>query len=184
LLQNGEKIPVDKAIIACRPDRILPQLEGQGTDHNRVINMYFSLEKSFVGKPIIGLVPEKDFLTNNFVFMTDVSKMYSNNGKALLSVSITKDVPADEKLVKMVQAELGAFTGIDAGFFRHVKTYEIDDALPQLDDLRLSLLPTQTKVHDHVYLAGDHLLYGSLNAAMLSGRRAAEAVVLALQPPF
>ena len=184
LLENGEKLPADKVIVACPPERVLPQLSSQAIDHHRVINIYFSLEKSFVGKPIIGLVPNQDFLVNNFVFMTDVSKSYSQNGKALLSVSITKDVTVDDNLVKLVQIELEALTGISASFFNHVKTYEIDEALPQVDDLKYNLLPTQTKVHDHVYLAGDYLLYGSLNAAMLSGRRAAEAVILALQPSF
>lgn len=184
LLETGEKLPADKVIVACQPDRVLPQLDGQGCDHRRVINIYFSLEKSFVGKPIIGLIPNNDFLVNNFVFLTDVSKAYSQNGKALLSVSITKDVEADDNLVKLVQIELEALTGISASFFNHIKTYEIDEALPKVDEFKYNLLPTQTKVHDHVYLAGDYLLYGSLNAAMLSGRRAAEAVILALQPTF
>jgi protoporphyrinogen oxidase len=184
LLANGEKLPADKVIVACQPDRVLPQLGGQGIEYHRVINIYFSLEKSFVGKPIIGLIPDKDFLINNFVFLTDVSKAYSQNGKALLSVSITKDVAVDENTIKLVQIELEALTGINASFFSPIKTYEINEALPQVDDLKYNLQPTQTKVHDHVYLAGDYLLYGSLNAAMLSGRRAAEAVILALQPTF
>lgn len=184
LLSNGEKLPADKVIVACQPDRVLPQLSGQGSEYHRVINIYFSLEKSFVGKPIIGLIPDKDFLINNFVFLTDVSKAYSQTGKALLSVSITKNVSADDHLIKLVQIELEALTGINAAYFIPVKTYEIEEALPRVDELKYNLLPTQTKVHDHVYLAGDYLLYGSLNAAMLSGRRAAEAVILALQPTF
>ena len=171
-------------IVACQPDRVLPQLSGQGSEYHRVINIYFSLEKSFVGKPIIGLIPDKDFLIKNFVFLTDVSKAYSQTGKALLSVSITKNVSADDHLIKLVQIELEALTGINAAYFIPVKTYEIEEALPRVDELKYNLLPTQTKVHDHVYLAGDYLLYGSLNAAMLSGRRAAEAVILALQPTF
>ena len=34
----------------------------------------------------------------------------------------------------------------------------------------------EVKLHDDIFLAGDFLLNASLNAAMLSGRRAAEAV--------
>lgn len=184
LLESGEKLPASKVIVACRPDRILPQLSGQVSQYRKVINIYFSLEKSFVVRPMIGLVPDKDFLINNFVFMTDVSRAYSKTEKALLSVSITKDVLASEKLTKLVQVELSALTGINADFFKHVKTFEIQEALPQVEDLRLNIQPTQTKVHDHVYLAGDYLLYGSLNAAMASGRRAAEAVVMSLQPTY
>ena len=39
---------------------------------------------------------------------------------------------------------------------------------------------TECKITDHVYLAGDYLLNGSINAAMTSGRTAAEAVVHSL----
>lgn len=114
--------------------------------------------------------------------MTDVSKSYSSTGKALLSITVTQDSKADDLLIKMVALELEALTGIKANFFQHIKTYEILDALPQVDDMQYTISPTNTKVQDHVYLAGDYLLNGSINAAMTAGRKAAEAVMLSLQP--
>ena len=181
-LRNGNKIQADKVIIASRPDRMLPQLAGQVKEYRKVINLYFSLEKSFIAQPMIGLVPDSQYLINNFVFMTDVSKSYSSSGKALLSVTVTQDSKADELLVKMVALELEALTGIKANFFHHIKTYEIKDALPQVDDMQYTISPTNTKIQDDVYLAGDYLLNGSINAAMTAGRKAAEAVMLSLQP--
>ena len=131
---------------------------------------------------MIGLVPDSQYLINNFVFMTDVSKSYSSSGKALLSVTVTQDSKADELLVKMVALELEALTGIKANFFHHIKTYEITEALPQVEDMQYTISPTNTKIQDDVYLAGDYLLNGSINAAMTAGRKAAEAVMLSLQP--
>lgn len=182
LLEDGRKIQADKVIIASRPDKVLPQLAGQVKEYRKVINLYFSLEKSFIAQPMIGLVPDTKYLINNFVFMTDVSKSYSSTGKALLSVTVTQDSKADDLLIKMVALELEALTGIKANFFQHIKTYEILDALPQVDDMQYTISPTNTKVQDHVYLAGDYLLNGSINAAMTAGRKAAEAVMLSLQP--
>ena len=181
-LRNGNKIQADKVIIASRPDRMLPQLAGQVKEYRKVINLYFSLEKSFIAQPMIGLVPDSQYLINNFVFMTDVSKSYSSSGKALLSVTVTQDSKADELLVKMVALELEALTGIKANFFHHIKTYEITEALPQVEDMQYTISPTNTKIQDDVYLAGDYLLNGSINAAMTAGRKAAEAVMLSLQP--
>ena len=181
-LRNGNKIQADKVIIASRPDRMLPQLAGQVKEYRKVINLYFSLEKSFIAQPMIGLVPDSQYLINNFVFMTDVSKSYSSSGKALLSVTVTQDSKADELLVKMVALELEALTGIKANFFHHIKTYEITEALPQVEDMQNNISPTNTKIQDDVYLAGDYLLNGSINAAMTAGRKAAEAVMLSLQP--
>lgn len=182
LLRDGRKLQADKIIIASRPDSVLPQLTGQVKEYRKVINLYFSLEKSFIAQPMIGLVPDTQYLINNFVFMTDVSKSYSSTGKALLSVTVTQDSKADDLLVKMVALELEALTGIKASFFEHIKTYEILDALPQVDDMQYTISPTNTKIQDDVYLAGDYLLNGSINAAMTAGRKAAEAVMLSLQP--
>jgi NADPH-dependent glutamate synthase beta subunit-like oxidoreductase len=81
-----------------------------------------------------------------------------------------------------VSEELEALSGIKASYFHHIKTYEINDALPQVDDMQYSISPTNTKIYDNVFLAGDYLLNGSINAAMTSGRKAAEAVMLNLQP--
>lgn len=182
ILKDGNILEADKIIIASRPDKVLPQLTGQVKEYRKVINLYFSLEKSFIVLPMIGLVPDTKYLINNFVFMTDVSKSYSSTGKALLSVTVTQDSKADDLLIKMVALELEALTGIKANFFQHIKTYEILDALPQVDDMQYSISPTNTKIQDNVYLAGDYLLNGSINAAMTAGRKAAEAVLLSLQP--
>lgn len=180
-LESGELIQADAIIVACRPDLLIPQLQGQTKPYKKVINIYYSLAKSFIAQPMIGLLPDDQFLTNNLVFMTDVSKSYSNNDRALLSVSITKPVTLDDKLAKLVAIELSAITNINAEFFEHVKTYEIHDALPDVEDMSVTLPATSSKIYDNVFLAGDHMLYGSLNAAMTSGRKAAEALILSQQ---
>lgn len=183
-LSSGEELETDSIIIASRPDAVLSQLKGQFKPSRKVINMYFSLDHSFIAQPKIALVTDDQFLINNLVFMTDLSKDYSKNNKALLSVSITKPVDADDKLIKLVAIELSALTKINAEFFEHIKTYEIKDALPQPDDMGYSLDPGNTKVADGVFLAGDYLLNGSINAAMTAGRKAAEAVILNFQPVY
>lgn len=182
ILTDGKILEADKIIIASRPDKVLPQMAGQVKEYRKVVNLYFSLEKSFILQPMIGLVPDAQYLINNFVFMTDVSKSYSSSGKALLSVTVTQDCKSNDSLVKTVSEELEALSGIKASYFHHIKTYEINDALPQVDDMQYSISPTNTKIYDNVFLAGDYLLNGSINAAMTSGRKAAEAVMLNLQP--
>ncbi|WP_373522746.1 NAD(P)/FAD-dependent oxidoreductase [Aquiflexum sp.] len=181
-LASGERLKADKIIIATRPDKILPQMAGQFKPSRKVVNLYFSLEKSFFASPMIGLVKDKQFLVNNLVFMTDVSKSYSKTGRALLSVSITKAVTVDDKLTEMVKIELEALTNIKSAHFKLEKIYEIEDALPQVEDMKSSISATQTKIYDNVFLSGDYLLNGSINAAMTAGRKSAEAVILSIQP--
>lgn len=180
-LENGETLEANRIIIAVQPDSMMKQLQGQFAPALQVTNLYFSLQKSFLVRPMIGLMPG-DHLVNNFVFMDDVSKAYSSNGRSLLSVSVLKSDLGENELSESVQAELEAISGIKAEYFKFVKAYHIPYALPNLDDPKYSIPMTECKITDHVYLAGDYLLNGSINAAMTSGRTAAEAVVYSYMP--
>lgn len=182
-LRNGETLETDRIIIAVQPDKVMKQLQGQFAPAHQVTNLYFSLHKSFFARPMIGLLPG-DQLVNNIVFMDDVSKAYSTNGRALLSVSVLESDMGEKDLIKAVQAELEEISGIKGEYFKFVKAYTIPYALPSLEDLRYSIPMTECKITDHVYLAGDYLLNGSINAAMTSGRTAAEAVVHSYMPTY
>ncbi|UJP64148.1 NAD(P)/FAD-dependent oxidoreductase [Mongoliitalea daihaiensis] len=183
-LQNGEVIEAKKVIVACRPDKLIPQMSGQVNPYRKVINVYFALDHSFTASPMISLVTDPQFIINNLVFMTDVSKAYAPKGKALLSVSVVQPVKNNEQLISMIGIELEALTGISASYFEHVTTYELTEALPDVQDMKGDITPTQAKLMDGVFLAGDYMLNASINAAMTSGRRAAEALILSEQPPL
>lgn len=181
-LTNGEIIECDRIIIATQPDLIMPQLQGQFPPAKKVINLYFSLQKSFMARPIIGLLPGEGKLVNNLVFMSDVSDAYAPKDRSLLSVTVLETTLTEKELIKAVQAELEEISGVKAEYFKFIKSYYINYALPVVDDLKYSIPSTECKITDHVYLAGDYLLNGSINAAMTSGRIAAEAVAFSYIP--
>ncbi|WP_339712430.1 NAD(P)/FAD-dependent oxidoreductase [Cyclobacterium amurskyense] len=173
-LDSGNSLTADQIIIATAPGKLIGQ---DNLDYHQVTNLYFTLQQSFIAKPMIGLVPDDKFMINNLVFLTDVSKKYASDGRALLSVSIIKDVKGLENLETLVTKELEALTGIDANFFEHIKTYSIEKALPKLTDVKNSAPLQHVKLFDNVFLAGDQLLNGSINAAMTSGRLAVKALL-------
>jgi hypothetical protein len=57
-----------------------------------------------------------------------------------------------------------------------IKHYEISKALPDLPNMKYDIDYTATQLTPSTFLAGDQLLNPSLNAAMISGERVAEAV--------
>ncbi len=183
-LENGESIQPDRLIIATQPDRFMKQLQGQFAKPKSVITLYFSLHKSFMSRAMLGLIPRENHLINNLVFMTDVSSAYSSNGRALLSVSILDTDLKEKELIKAVQNELESLSHINAEYFKFVKSYYINYAIPTVDDMKNTIPFTECKISDHVFLAGDYLLNGSINAAMASGRIAAEAVVHSYKPMY
>lgn len=183
-LENGEKISADRVIIATQPDRFMKQMQGQFAKPKSVVTLYFSLHKSFMSRAMLGLIPGDKHLINNLVFMTDVSSAYSKNGRALLSVSILDTHLKEKELIKAVQSELESISRINAEYFKFVKSYYINYAIPTVDDMKYSVPFTECKIADNVFLAGDYLLNGSINAAMTSGRTAAEAVIHSFRPVY
>ncbi|MFC5623897.1 NAD(P)/FAD-dependent oxidoreductase [Algoriphagus winogradskyi] len=183
-LENGETIEADRVIVATQPDKFMRQMEGQFAPSRSVITLYFSLHKSFMNRAMLGLIPGENHLINNMVFMSDVSSAYSTNGRALLSVSILDSDLKEKELIKAVQAELESISRISAEYFKFVKAYYIDYAIPTVEDMKGTIPFTEAKISDHVFLAGDYLLNGSINAAMASGRIAAEAVVHSFTPVY
>ena len=134
--------------------------------------LYFETNKRVIGDELIGLIPTQGTLINNIFYHTSVKTM-SNINKELLSVTVIENHSlSDEMLVSRVKAELQEYCGIM--FPKFIKLYSIPKALPNLQSVRqdLNIADTSCPVPG-VFLAGDSLLNGSLNAAMMSGERAA-----------
>lgn len=177
-LDDDNVLDTEAVIIATQPDKIIKNLQGQFAGYQKVTNTYFSLDHSFIDKPLIGLVPEPDFMINNLCVMSDTAPSYGKKGAALVSVSVNQ-VPeiSLEKFEQNLKKELEYLTGIDQDKFETIKTFTIEKALPIVEDVHYQMYYTETKMYDNIYLAGDYLLNGSLNAAMASGRSAAQAVM-------
>ena len=61
--------------------------------------------------------------------------------------------------------------------WKHVKTYHIAYALPNDDQVTNEPDHKALKLNAQTFVCGDHLMNGSINAAMKSGRMAAEAII-------
>ena len=86
---------------------------------------------------------------------------------------------SEYELIQKVKDDLKTFCGITTE--RYLKHYPIKMALPQLNNLRYSLMPSETRLTERIFLAGDYLLNGSLNAAMISGEMAAIGVIQTIE---
>ncbi|WP_143961026.1 protoporphyrinogen/coproporphyrinogen oxidase [Litoribacter populi] len=177
-LEDGEEIVADEIICTTLPTYLKDFKKEGEFNYHKVTNIYYAISRSFLAQPSIGLVPGENFLINNLVFHTDVSPSYSTTEKALLSVSIVNDTVGVEDLVARVAKELQVLSGIRSEYFEHIHTYEIEEALPDIPVLKHDILAVDCKIGENVHLAGDYLLNPSLNAAMRSGRRAAESIIL------
>lgn len=179
LLQNGTRLQTDVTIIASEASAVIENLSNQSTQWKSCDTLYFETEKISIDKPLIGLITDGDALINNIFYHTSLPTTNSSK-KHLLSVTVVKNHKlGEEELVKRVLDDLLEFCGIDSCTF--LKRYHIPMALPKLVNLQYEMLPTETRLTTSIFLAGDTQLNGSLNAAMISGERAAMGVIESLK---
>ena len=178
ILNDGTELQSHCTIIATTPEKMIFNLQSQYIKWKSCDNLYFETDKKVISKPLIGLI-HGDGLINNIFYHTNLATN-SNAGKELLSVTVVKDHDLKlEELILKVEEELETHCNITTE--RFLKHYTITKALPDLNNIQYELAPSETKLKDTLFLAGDHLLNGSLNAAMLSGERAALGLIEVLE---
>jgi protoporphyrinogen oxidase len=171
-LEDGSKVESDYTIIAGQADRLVPNLPISNLPWHEVTVLYFKTKQKSFGKPIIGLISHSKALSNNFHFLSDVFEGHEN----VISVSVVKEHQYDEnELASRVRMEFKEHAQMELGDVIQSRT--IKKALPDLKNINYCMNPTETRLTENVFLAGDHLSNGSLNAAMLNGKAAAQAVI-------
>lgn len=175
ILVDGQKIKSDFTIIATEPSKLVNTVNKKVTEWQSCDTLYFETESRVINKPLIGLIPEKDAVINNIFYHTSLDSDLNGN-KELLSVTVVdnQNLPSD-KLIQRVQTELKQYCGINTS--KLIKHYNIPMSLPKLKELKYNALPSQTRLTDTIFLAGDLQLNGSLNAAMIAGEKAALGVL-------
>jgi hypothetical protein len=129
-------------------------------------------------------------LVNNACVPSAVSPSYAPPGRALISASLV-GVPAAgsaldprtaggaNALAEAVRSELGAWFGAaEAAQWRHLRTYVVPFAQPSQSVP--SDLQRPVRLSPWLFVAGDHREAATLDGALRSGRRAAEAVLAEL----
>ena len=174
-LESGETLKSNFTIIATQASGLVSNLKNQATLWKSCDTLYFEIAKREIKKPLIGLIAAHNTLINNIFYHTSLQTSATAT-KELLSVTVVdKQNLTNRQLVTEVQKELKELCNIDSCTF--IKQYNIPMALPNLQDIQYEMLPSETRLTETIFLAGDTQLNGSLNAAMIAGERAALEVI-------
>ena len=114
----------------------------------------------------------------NSVAISKVAPGYASRGRTLVASTVLgiADALADEEAVR---AHLATMWGVDTAAWETVRADVIPNALPQIgvgQPMFRSIV-----IEDGIWIAGDHRDTPSQQGALLSGRRAGEAVLRALR---
>ncbi|MCL6460385.1 MAG: FAD-dependent oxidoreductase [Flavobacterium micromati] len=144
----------------------------------QVTNIYFEANEAPTKKAVVSLNASLNKKwVNNLTVMTNVSEAYAPKGKILISVSYN-GVPAidDVVLAENMKQELMQWYGEKVNNWKMLRGYRIEYALPTQESVRNTIDASEIKISDTLFVCGDNLLNGSINAAMKTGRLAAEAM--------
>ena len=174
-LTDNKTLESHFTIVATDASHLISNLKNQSTEWKSCHTLYFETESRVIRKQLIGLIPKFGTLINNIFYHTSLGTTTTPN-KELLSVTVIDNQNLQNKaLIERVKKEIKEHCNIHSCKF--IKHYNIPRALPKLDDLQYEMLPSETRLTSSLFLAGDTQLNGSLNAAMISGERAALGVL-------
>ncbi len=177
-LESGEQFHGDAVVVATDASTAAGLVSAGGTVGpvwRSVTCLYFAASRSPLRESIIALNGTGSGLVNNVCVPSDLAPDYAPPGQALVSVSVLGTVdPAD--LESRVLAELQAWFGGTVREWRHLRTYRIERALPRQAPGTGFTGPGFRK-EAGVYLCGDHLWSASIEGAIISGLRTADAIL-------
>ncbi len=172
LLRDGREVISDFILVATDPSGLVEKFSNSPVSWRSCDTLYFEVDKRSIKKPMIGLVADRDALINNLFYPTSISTA-TKGGKELLSVTVVREHNLDEKtLVSQVEKELKTTCRIEG--VRFLRRYQIRRALPVLQSVSDNRVASGGP---DLFFAGDHLMYGSSNAALSSGEKAAQAIL-------
>lgn len=178
ILKNGREVNSHFSIIATEASSMVSNLRNQGVNWKSCQCFYFTSKNAEIRDRIIGLIADDSALINNIFYHSSLAG--SELKEHVLSVTIVKESDLNpEQMEFRIRKELKEFCGIEVDKF--LKHYKIKKALPDIRPLHYGIMPTETRLSNRIFLAGDQLLNGSQNAAMLSGERAALGLIETLE---
>jgi uncharacterized protein with NAD-binding domain and iron-sulfur cluster len=128
-----------------------------------VTTLYFAAKKSPVNGPWLILNSKQNkTLINHVAVLSEVSKNYSPDGEALISVNLIQPKMSDSDF-KQVKKELKDLFGAQTETWRFLKAFEIEKALPLYLSLPMGIESLHTPSQQGSLLRGKNLIGSTSN---------------------
>jgi phytoene dehydrogenase-like protein len=177
-LASGEILQA-KAIVVAADGPSAARLMGEVAPASRSVTcFYYAAEEPPLAQPVLFLNGDGAGPVNNFAVISQVAPSYAPAGKHLISTSVLGTHKLTEvQLSGFIIAQMKNWFGKVAGSWRFLRGYYLTHAQPQQFPGALEPPERPVRVRPGVYICGDHRDNASIQGAMVSGRRVAEAVL-------
>ena len=176
---EGTVLEANQILLATTANHLSQKFfPNQKMTSHQVTNIYFEAMEAPTKKAVVILnASTKKKWVNNLTVLSNVSESYAPKGKILISVSCNGMPTVDDAiLAENMKDELKQWYGEKVYTWKLLKVYRIEYALPTQESVRNEIDASEIKISDTLFICGDNLLNGSINAALKTGRLAAEAM--------
>jgi len=167
-----------RAIVVAADGPSAARLIGEVEPASRSVTcFYYAVEEPPVTEPVLFLNGDGAGPVNNFAVISQVAPSYAPPGKHLVSTTVLGTHKLTElQLSGFILAQMKNWFGKVASTWQLLRGYYLTHAQPQQFPGALEPPQRPVRVRPGVYVCGDHRDNASIQGAMVSGRRAAEAV--------
>ncbi len=180
---GGTAIPASQVIVATDAPTAAGLLPGRVVDpgSKAVACLWYEAPSAPTSSRAILIDGERKGPVNNAAVMSNVSPTYAPDGKALVAASVLDPDAegSDEDLERRVRAQLEGWWGDRAavGAWRCLRVDRIAHAQPKQPPTSPFTPRHPVRIEGGLFVCGDHRDNPSIQGALVSGRRAAEAVI-------
>ena len=179
VLESGESLRTDVLVLAT-DDATAARLRGENGSNALArgsVTLYFDASAAPQRGPWLMVNGENDGVARTVCVLSEAAPSYAPLGRALISVTATEQTGMHGDISQAVRQHLQSWFGSQVNEWRHLRTDRIQRALPPLDVLSTGNRTTSPRLAAGLYLCGDYRESGTLDGALLSGRKAAEAIL-------
>jgi len=172
-LRDGTHIKAQAVVIATDGPTASTLLRLPTVESRSVSCVYFAAPKAPVNHKYIILNGEHSGPALNVAVMSNVSRHYAPEGQHLIAAAVPQSL--DANLESTVREQLRSWWGPQVEGWKHLASYRIPHGQP---DQSPPFAPKQrVQLTESLFVCGDHRDTASIQGALFSGRRCAEALL-------
>lgn len=178
-LESGEEAKAEAVVVATEGPEAARLLQGVPKPGSKGATcVYFEAREAPVEGPMLALNGTGSGPVNNLAVMSQVSTDYAPPGRHLVAATCI-GIPSGsrEELERSIRSQLTDWFGGQVAEWRHLRSYLIPHAQPSQPPGVLEPAERPVALEPGLFVCGDHRETASLQGALHSGRRAAEAVL-------
>jgi len=178
-LVDGTLIQTDAIVVATEGPEAAKLLSMPAPQKMRSVKcFYYAASRSPLSAPILVLNADEERPINNLCVPSDINPSYAPAGKSLICVSVLNhENLICEDLQTHIMTQLEDWFGDEVKQWKLLKAYDIKNGLPDNSVPALKRVDKTVRYREGVYVCGDHMDTASIQGALASGRRAAEALI-------